>query len=528
MESISVDRLTSTRIPNVYGEFQLALYENSQDDKDHLALTHGDVQGGDDVLVRVHSECFTGDVLGSLRCDCGEQLDASLRRIAEEGRGILLYLRQEGRGIGLLDKLRAYDLQDEGYDTVEANIMLGHGADERDYGIAAQILNDLDVRSIRLLTNNPVKIESLRDSGLRVTERVPLHPHLNQHNTEYLRTKADRMRHLLDVGSLKPGIPGSPYPEHASGDGTSNERPEGVNATFAHGNDDIERPFVTLTYAQSLDGSISASSEEALRISGPESMELTHSLRASHDAILVGINTVLSDNPRLTVRHVQGDHPRPVILDTRLRCPETARIFQNDQTSPILATSSEADSERQEVLERAGATVLRLECDEDGVCLDQLLKALYREGIQSLMVEGGSEVITSFLRHRLVDYLIITVAPMLVGGTSAVNRLTRHDSAAADHAGENGQSSPCTSSGRSPSFPRLEALQSRWAGRDLILEGTPVWPSESRGDANNREEGHRETNDRASSTSAIDTMSEDRAAESRPSRRSNGHDASAH
>jgi GTP cyclohydrolase II len=526
MESISVDRLTSTRIPNVYGEFQLALYENSQDDKDHLALTHGDVQGEENILVRVHSECFTGDVLGSLRCDCGEQLDASLRRIAEEGRGILLYLRQEGRGIGLLDKLRAYDLQDEGYDTVEANIMLGHGADERDYGIAAQILNDLDVRSIRLLTNNPVKIESLRESGLRVSERVPLQPHLNQHNTEYLRTKADRMRHLLDVGSLKPGLPGSLYSQNVSHPDTPNDSGL-VRTTFAHEDEAVQRPFVTLTYAQSLDGSISASSGVPLRISGPESMEITHTLRASHDAILVGINTVLSDNPRLTVRHAEGDHPRPVILDTRLRCPETAHIFQNEQVSPIIATSSDANRERQQILERAGATVLRLECDEAGVCLDDLLQVLHAEGIESLMVEGGSEVITSFLRQRLVDYLIITVAPMLVGGTSAVSGLTTPALQPSNRKEQNreqggpstDQTSPHTSTASSSPFPRLEALTYRWAGRDLILEGHPVWPSES---------NHPRSSSSSVDSVSGDSVSGDGAVDSPAADRTNGHAPDSH
>src|SRR6056297_2129210 len=195
METLSVRRLTSTRIPTVDGEFTLSLYENSDDDKDHLALIYGDVEGEEDVLVRVHSECFTGDVLGSLRCDCGEQLNASMRRIAAEGGGVLLYLRQEGRGIGLLSKLRAYDLQDEGYDTVEANLMLGHSADERDYSIGASILQDLGISSIRLLTNNPEKVESLEAQDIDVQERVPLPPHLNRHNTEYLQTKVQRMRH---------------------------------------------------------------------------------------------------------------------------------------------------------------------------------------------------------------------------------------------------------------------------------------------------------------------------------------------
>lgn len=197
--NLTVTRMACARIPTDEGEFQLCLYTNNHDDKDHLALVLGDVSQRTDVLVRVHSECFTGDVLGSRRCDCGEQLHASLRLIAEAGAGMLIYLRQEGRGIGLLDKLRAYNLQDAGYDTVEANLLLGHQPDERDYAIAAHILRDWQVRSIRLMTNNPLKIESLQTLGVQVTRRVPLQAGVTPHNAGYLRTKVERMRHWLTL-----------------------------------------------------------------------------------------------------------------------------------------------------------------------------------------------------------------------------------------------------------------------------------------------------------------------------------------
>ena len=196
-----VERISCARIPNKYGEFQLCLYGNTVDEKEHLAFFMGEIDDHDDILVRVHSECFTGDVLGSQRCDCGEQLDRSMELIAAEGRGVVVYMRQEGRGIGLAEKLRAYVLQDDGHDTVDANLMLGHQADARDYTVAALILADLGARSVRLMTNNPTKIDDLSRLGVRVTSRVPIEPrHVNSNNRRYLLTKVNRMNHLMDLG----------------------------------------------------------------------------------------------------------------------------------------------------------------------------------------------------------------------------------------------------------------------------------------------------------------------------------------
>ena len=192
-----VQRMVSATIPLEAGLFTLSLYHNSTDEKEHLAIVRGNVTSCQDVLVRVHSECFTGDVLGSRRCDCGPQLNTALEMIANENLGMVIYLRQEGRGIGLLQKLRAYNLQDEGYDNVEANVALGHQPDERAYDMAAWILRDWDVRSVRLLTNNPHKVDSLRDLGIRVSARIPLTAPLTPENTSYMRTKARRMNHQL-------------------------------------------------------------------------------------------------------------------------------------------------------------------------------------------------------------------------------------------------------------------------------------------------------------------------------------------
>jgi len=192
-----VERVVSTGLPTAFGDFEVVGYRSLVDDKHHVAMVKGDVAGADDVLVRVHSECLTGDVFHSLRCDCGEQLESALAMIEEAGRGVLLYLAQEGRGIGLLNKLKAYKLQEEGLDTVDANLKLGLPADLRDYGIGAQILADLGLSSIRILTNNPKKIIGLEGYGLSVTGQVPIQPTPNPHNEAYLRAKRDRMGHTL-------------------------------------------------------------------------------------------------------------------------------------------------------------------------------------------------------------------------------------------------------------------------------------------------------------------------------------------
>ena len=192
-----VHRIVETFLPTKYGEFRLIVYETDIDDYQHLALVKGDVNTEEDVLVRVHSECFTGDVLGSLRCDCGGQLHRAMELINETGRGVLVYMRQEGRGIGLVNKLRAYALQDLGMDTVEANIHLGFDPDPREYGIGAQILSDLGVRRMRLLTNNPIKRAGIEGYGLDVTGRVPLKMPCNEHNQRYLDTKREKLGHLL-------------------------------------------------------------------------------------------------------------------------------------------------------------------------------------------------------------------------------------------------------------------------------------------------------------------------------------------
>ncbi len=484
---MTIQQAVHARIPTEAGEFKLYLYRNEYDDKEHLALVMGNVAQHDHPLVRVHSECFTGDVLGSLRCDCGPQLAQAMQLIANEGVGLIIYLRQEGRGIGLLDKLRAYNLQDEGYDTVEANLMLGHRADARDYTMAALILRDLNVNSLRLLTNNPTKVEGLQELGLQVSAREPLVTAVHDENLSYLQTKVKRMRHLLtldqvtssearqvEVKSVK--MRHSLENEHHSINSGDKHLLNGAmkkrksldyltNGTLPQLSSHLKQalqpetvsdtlPFVTLTYAQSLDGSIARRRGEPMALSGPQSLLMTHYLRANHDAILVGIGTVLADNPRLNVRLVTGKAPLPIILDSQLNFPLDARLLVCHQ-SVWIATTEQAPLSRQLALEALGVKILRLPANKRGqVCLHALLPMLRELGIQHLMVEGGANVITNFLATRLVNRLVLTIAPLLIGGLRGVCQLDQTDSR---------------------SLPRLHNPPYEKLGDDLLLFGDVEW-----------------------------------------------------
>jgi 3,4-dihydroxy 2-butanone 4-phosphate synthase/GTP cyclohydrolase II len=376
-----VTRAGEADLPTRRGRFRAISY--AAPDGDVLALVHGDPAAATAPLVRLHSACLTGDALGSLRCDCGEQLDQALDRIGRSEAGVLLYLPQEGRGIGLLNKIRAYALQDRGLDTVDANHALGLPADARSYRSAALILNDLGVARLRLLTNNPAKTAALRAAGLEVMETLPLESVPNLVDDDYLRVKARRMGHLLD--EISP------------------------------------MPSVTIHYAQTLDGRIATRSGDSQWISGPESLRLAHTLRASHDAVLVGAGTVRADDPRLTVRLVEGRSPTRVVVAGSRPLPAGAAILDGSVPTLLATTGKQPASDGS----TDGVELLRVAATPDGrVDLADLLRLLAERGIGSVLVEGGAGIITSMLRGGLANRLVVSVAPRLVGsGIEAIGDL---------------------------------------------------------------------------------------------------------
>ncbi len=444
----SVQKMAEARIPTEFGTFVLHLYRDTAGEE-HIALVYGEVADCCDVLVRVHSECFTSEVLGSLRCDCSAQLNLALARISQAGSGVVIYLRQEGRGIGLLDKLRAYNLQDMGHDTVDANLLLGHESDERTYYMAARMLSDLRVRSVRLLTNNPTKITGLRHFGIAVTSREPLVAPANAESARYLLTKVRRMGHKIDPDSLL-------RPNGNEHHGTGEIVPALVEEIAKRASGFRERngrPFVSLCYAQSLDGCLSSVPGISLALSGPETLTMTHRLRASHDAVMVGIGTVLSDNPRLTVRHVQGKNPQPIVLDSKLRIPLDCSLLCDPNRCVWLATVEGCEPRRRQEVEATGARVLCAAATQDGrVDITDMLSRLAECGICSLMVEGGVQVIKSLMATRMVDYMVVTIAPRFVGGELGVRV----------------QSGPLTG-------PSVENFHHSKIGGDLVLWGAPAW-----------------------------------------------------
>jgi GTP cyclohydrolase II len=400
-------------LPTWAGEFDLRVFEGASGEV-YLLFAYGEIGDGQDLLVRLHSACLTGDAFGSLRCDCGPQLRLAMRRIVAEGRGVLLYAAgHEGRGVGLVAKLQAYMLQDEGHDTVDANRRLGLPVDGRDYREAAQVLRVAGIRSSRLLTNNPLKASALDREGVLVERLVslPTAPHLRNHR--YVQTKEQRLGHRAPGG--KP-LTGNDFP---AGDG------QAVDATALLGEVEarVDRPYVVLKYAQTLDGRIATSGGDSKWISGTHERRVSHALRAASDAVLVGAGTVLHDDPLLTVRMVPGASPIRVVVDSTLRVPPDAQVF-GPEAATVVLTSERSDPDRRAALRGRGVKVEVVGGAPDGVDLAAGLARLRSSGIRCLLVEGGSRILTSALRERLADRVVVAVAPLLLGrGTDAVGDL---------------------------------------------------------------------------------------------------------
>ncbi|HLS49859.1 MAG TPA: GTP cyclohydrolase II RibA, partial [Actinomycetaceae bacterium] len=372
---------------------------------EHVALVSGDLCSEEPPLVRVHSECFTGDSLGSARCDCGDQLAAALQTIAASPGGVLIYaLGHEGRGIGLLGKLRAYGLQDEGADTVDANLALGLPIDSRDYSLSAAILQDLGLDAIRLLSSNPAKQEALESCGVRVAARVGMHVPPRPQNAAYLATKRARMRHdpppdeaweLLRRGIL------ATAPDPAGAELVTRYGP------FASG------PVVLAQLGQSLDGFIAPRSGVSTQLTGPEDHEHLHRMRALVDCVVIGAATAIADDPRLTTRLVPGDNPVRVVLDPAARVQPTSRLMSDGEAPTLWCVGTDAPT----IAPPADhVTILRLATDNRGrFSPGQVRAALRKRGYHRQLIEGGGRLVSAFLAAGELDRLYLTTAPILIG-----------------------------------------------------------------------------------------------------------------
>jgi GTP cyclohydrolase II len=405
-------------LPTSEGEFEVRAFEHPSGHV-YVALLMGEIGDGEDVLVRLHSECLTGDALGSLRCDCGVQLRLAMRWIRAEGRGILVYATgHEGRGIGLVNKLRAYVAQDCGVDTVDANVELGLPVDTRKYDDAIAVLAELGVRSARLLTNNPAKVAALAAAGIGINAVVPMPTAAHARNRRYLTTKQERMGHEWPMGAEVEELR------------TMMETPAiDVRALLGTVRPRVDRPYVVAKFAQTIDGRIATRTGDAKWISGEPERRVSHSLRAACDGVLVGAGTVVQDDPQLTVRMVAGASPARIVLDSRLRIPTTARVVSPEAPTTVVTTDRSSAARRDE-LRRSGVRVLVVDDGPGGVDLPAALGALHADGIESLLVEGGARILTGLIAAALVDRLIVAIAPLIVGrGTDAigdlgVNRIT--------------------------------------------------------------------------------------------------------
>jgi GTP cyclohydrolase II len=406
---VSPREVATLPLGTTFGEFELRAFEFAAGAV-YLALVRGEIGDGRAVLTRLHSECVTGDALGSLRCDCGIQLREAAREIAAEGRGVLVYATDhEGRGIGLVNKLRAYMLQENGADTIDANVHLGFPPDKRRYDAAARCLDLVGVRSVRLLTNNPSKVEALTRAGIDVEQTVPLQTSPHVRNIEYLHAKEKRLGHVAPAGVP---LDGDPIGEAVD-----------VAPLLGRATPPSWRPYVVLKYAQTVDGRIATRRGEAKWISSDAERRISHGLRAACDAVLVGVGTAIIDDPQLTVRMVPGPSPLRVVLDSTLRLPSTARVL-DERAGTVVMTTEPSSEERRAALRARSVGVHVVDAGPRGVDLASALQTLRGLGVGSLLVEGGARVITSFFAENLVDRLVVGIAPTIMGtGIDAVGDL---------------------------------------------------------------------------------------------------------
>lgn len=400
-ERTALTHEVEVRLPTDAGVFRLHLYVDDAG-KEHLALVMGDVSGGEGLLIRVHSECMTGDLFGSLRCDCQSQLRQAIEMIAEEGLGVLIYLRQEGRGIGLLSKLHSYNLQDEGLDTVDANTFLGYQPDGRDYEAAALILKDLGVRSIRLMSNNPDKTNAFEKNGIGITAMIPAPPRVTEENRRYLETKAVRFHHLID---LKADLPHSPEIERLL---------RFTNKCMAAADD--RRPFITVLLNRSLNGHLvrpDMLSSEMRR----ELMIIRHRLRSLHHAHLLDASTLL-----MGLEGAESYDGLTIVLDPFLRTADLLDHADLPKRTVILIGEG-ADPERRREAEAAGFRTVAVPRTED---IGSVLEALEELEVTSVLIDGCPDLLPSILTDGCVDVAVCPVSPFLSSSAPGMD-LRMHD-----------------------------------------------------------------------------------------------------